>query len=263
MNCFVCPAAGSRPTAAGTGSPVRRAAPRRRSNGVVNIACFGKKCKQFLKIYLPILDVSFLSALRAGSGLFVSPHVRQFLPPVRACAPPKQRAGPLRRLPPAAAGAARLTRRDGHASLSQAPLYIDTRNAQKVSSILYFPKKLFRAVWNGDENFSRRGGFGRIPYLSFPRVRRAPCITARAPEPSVSPRGRQFLPPGRGCAAPQTARAQAPLRRFPLLRQGSSAGRGGTHTSLSQPLIYIDARNAQKVAPVLHFFQKIFSYRCG
>ena len=167
MNCFVCPAAGSRPAAAGTGSPVRRAAPRRRSNGVVNIACFRKKCEQFLKIYLPILDVSFLSALRAGSGLFVSPHVRQFLPPVRACAPPKQRAGPLRRLPPAAAGAARLTRRDGHASLSQAPpIY---RHAKRPKSFIHFVlsqkiisrrvewgQKFFASWWDGDETGEKR-----------------------------------------------------------------------------------------------------------
>ena len=131
--------------------------PRRRSFDAGNIACFCKKCKKFRTIYLSIFGVSFLSALRAGSGLFVSPHVRQFLPPVRACAPPKQRAGPLRRLPPAAAGAARLTRRDGHASLSQAPLYIDTRNAQKVAPILHFSKKIF----------SRRGGWGQKFFASW------------------------------------------------------------------------------------------------
>ena len=139
------------------------------------------------------------------------------------------------------------------------PLYIDTRNAQKVSSILYFPKKLFRAVWNGDENFSRRGGFGRIPSLSFPRVRRAPCITARAPEPSVSPRGRQFLPPGRGCATPQTARAQAPLRRFPLLRQGPPAGRGGTTIHPCHRPLYIETRETpKKLHPFCIFSKKFF-----
>ena len=74
--------------------------PRRRSFDAGNIACFCKKCKKFRTIYLSIFDVSFLSALRAGSGLFVSPHVRQFLPPVRACAPPQTARRPVTAAPP-------------------------------------------------------------------------------------------------------------------------------------------------------------------
>ena len=173
------------------------------------------------------------------------------------------RAGPVAAVPPAAAGPARLTRRDGHASLSQAPLYIDTRNAQKVSSILYFPKKLFRAVWNGDENFSRRGGFGRIPSLSFSCVRRgrlfhraggeAIRFTARA---AVSSAGAGLRGPPNGTRAGPVA-AVPPAAAGPARRT-----RRNGHTPLSQAPIYIDTRNAQKVAPVLHFFKKIFS-RCG
>ena len=143
------------------------------------------------------------------------------------------------------------------------PLYIDTRNAQKVSSILYFPKKLFRAVWNGDENFSRRGGFGRIPSLSFPRVRRAPCITARAPEPSVSPRGAAVSSAGARLRGPPNGTRAGPVAAVPPAAAGPARRtRRNGHTPLSQAPIYIDTRNAQKVAPVLHFFKKIFS-RCG
>ena len=84
-------------------------------------------------------------------------------PPVRACAPPPNsaHAGPLRRFAPAAAGAARRTRLDNHASLSQPPIYIDTRNAQKVASILHFFKNFF--VPRGDEDEIKEKADGGLP----------------------------------------------------------------------------------------------------
>ena len=69
-------------------------------------------------------------------------------PPVRACAPPPNSAqAPLRRFPPLRQVAARLTRRDNHASLSQAPL-LDTRHAKRPKSCIHFAffQKLFRAA---------------------------------------------------------------------------------------------------------------------
>ena len=107
--------------------------------------------------------------------------------------------------------------------------------------------------------FRAEEDLGVSPLSAFRACAGAVCFTMRAARPSVSPRGRQFLPPGRGCAAPQTARAQAPLRRFPLLRQGRPPNAAERpYTPVTGPPIYIDTRNAQKVAPVLHFFKKIF-----
>ncbi len=53
--------------------------------------------------------------------------LREWRPPSAGAgvrAPPNSAQAPLRRFPPLRQVAARLTRRDNHASLSQAPLYI-------------------------------------------------------------------------------------------------------------------------------------------
>ena len=104
--------------------------PRRRSFDAPNITYFGVKCKQFPKINLPILHVSFLSALRAGSGLFVSPHVR----------------------------------RDAHIPVTDLSIYRDPRNAQMVASFLHFSQKFSRVAEDGDESGweSHGGSPGRL-----------------------------------------------------------------------------------------------------
>ena len=72
----------------------------------------------------------------------------------------------------------------------------------------------------------------------------------------------RVAPPLRRCgrARPPNS-AQARCGGSPLLRQGPPAGHGGTimHPCHSPP-IYIDTRNAQKVASILHF-SKTFSCR--
>ena len=70
----------------------------------------------------------------------------------------------------------------------------------------------------------------------------------------------RVAPPLRRCgrARPPNS-AQARCGGSPLLRQGPPAGHGGTimHPCHSPP-IYIDTRNAQKVASILHFFKNFF-----
>ena len=90
--------------------------------------------------------------------------LREWRPPSAGAgvrAPPNSAQAPLRRFAPAAAGAARRTRLDNHASLSQPPIYIDTRNAQKVASILHFFKNFF--VPRGDEDEIKEKADGGLP----------------------------------------------------------------------------------------------------
>ena len=128
------------------------------------------------------LGVSPLSAFRACGGPLVSLRVRRSHPFHRAggsffrrggaARPPKRHArrprcggSPCcgRARPPDAA--------DDHTPLSQAPIYIDTRNAQKVAPVLHFFKKIFvplwmrtkifRAAWNWDKIFRVSVGWDR------------------------------------------------------------------------------------------------------
>ena len=128
------------------------------------------------------LGVSPLSAFRAYGGPLVSLRVRRSHPFHRAggsffrrggaARPPKRHArrprcggSPCcgRARPPDAA--------DDHTPLSQAPIYIDTRNAQKVAPVLHFFQKIFvplwmrtkifRAAWNWDKIFRVSVGWDR------------------------------------------------------------------------------------------------------
>ena len=103
-------------------------------------------------------------------GPFVSPHRRRDVhftarvAPLRRCGrarPPKQRAGPLRRLPLLRQLAARRTRRDAYIPVTDPSIYIDTRNAQKVASILHFFKNFF--VPRGDEDEIKEKADGGLP----------------------------------------------------------------------------------------------------
>ena len=72
---------------------------------------------------------------------------------------------------------------------------------------------------------------------------------------------REWRPPsaGAGVRAPQNS-AQAPLRRFPPAAAGGRPpdAAGQSCIPVTGPPIYIDTRNAQKVASILHFFKNFF-----
>ena len=134
-------------------------------------------------IYLLNSTVSFLSVISCvrrgrlfnragGEAIRFTARAAVSSAGARLRGPPNgTRAGPVAAVPPAAAGPARRTRRNGHTPLSQAPIYIDTRNAQKVAPVLHFFKKIFvplwmrtkifRAAWNWDKIFRVSVGWDR------------------------------------------------------------------------------------------------------
>ena len=103
-------------------------------------------------------------------GPFVSPHRRRDVhftarvaPPLRRggrARPPKQRAGPVAAVLPAAAGG-RPPDAAGQSCIPVTGPSIDTRNAQKVASILHFFKNFF--VPRGDEDEIKEKADGGLP----------------------------------------------------------------------------------------------------
>lgn len=89
--------------------------------------------------------------------------LREWRPPSAATglrAPPKQRAGPVAAVPPAAAGG-RPPDAAGQSCIPVTGPSIDTRNAQKVASILHFFKNFF--VPRGDEDEIKEKADGGLP----------------------------------------------------------------------------------------------------
>ena len=89
--------------------------------------------------------------------------LREWRPPSAGAgvrAPPKQRAGPVAAVPPAAAGG-RPPDAAGQSCIPVTGPSIDTRNAQKVASILHFFKNFF--VPRGDEDEIKEKADGGLP----------------------------------------------------------------------------------------------------
>ena len=89
--------------------------------------------------------------------------LREWRPPLRRggrARPPKQRAGPVAAVPPAAAGG-RPPDAAGPSCIPVTGPPIDTRNAQKVASILHFFKNFF--VPRGDEDEIKEKADGGLP----------------------------------------------------------------------------------------------------